>query len=115
MADQQQLIHLDPATCFKVVCEDIHGFTFSCPYNQRRLDQYVLSYSLTPVQVAETTTTTTTTTMDFLLCFNHQKNIFGFMNQGLFIELVFARNNLYDKIGRLMLHEQIFLKKKEMA
>lgn len=85
----------------KVICDDKHGFTFSCPYNQQCLDQYVLGYTLAATATADDT--------DDLLCFKDKDNkkTFGFINQnGLFVELVFAKNNIYEKLGRLMLHEQ---------
>jgi hypothetical protein len=86
----------------KVTCEDEHGFTFSCPYNQKCLDQYVLGYSLA------TATAATAATDHHLLCLKDDQKTFGFFNQnGLFVELISAKNNIYDKLGRLMLQEQL--------
>jgi hypothetical protein len=88
-----------PRRCFRVICDDTHGFTFSCPYNQHCLDQYVLGYSL---RIADTTDT------DFLLCFKMDttKRTFGFMNKGLFVELVNAHTNIYEKLGHFMFDTQ---------
>ena len=82
--------------CIKVVCEDKHGFTFSFPYNQQCLDQYVRGYSLQSASASEDED------KDFLLCLKNN-NTFGFMNKGLFVELVLAQSTIYDKLGRLML------------
>ena len=87
--------------CFKVICDDTHGFTFSCPYNRHCLDQYVLGYSLRIADNADDN--------DFLLCFKMDatNRIFGFMNKGLFVELVHAHTNIYEKLGHFIFDTQI--------
>jgi len=87
----------------KVVCEDKDGFTFSFPYNQQCLDQYVRGFSLQPVTAA---TAAADDNIDFLLYLKNNNTTFGFINKGLFVELISAQSTIYDKLGRLMINEQ---------
>ena len=83
----------------RVLYNQDHGFTFSCPYNQRCLDQYYADYSLELLENENENEDN-----GLLMMLNEKK--FGFYHMNLFVLLIKKPEVIYVKLGELLIRQQ---------
>jgi hypothetical protein len=81
----------------RVLFNEDHGFTFSCPYNQRCLDQYYADFSFELLENENENN-------GLLMMLNEKK--FGFYHKNLFVFLIHKPEVIYVKLGELLIQQQ---------
>lgn len=82
---------------------DDQGFTFSCPYNQRCLDEYFGDYSLQLIDILDEEENNDD---DGVLLWWSEKGVLGFFHLNHFVRLIHAPEIIYAKLGQLLLQQQ---------